>query len=54
VEVKTDQRTGLFLGPVALEHLAPVGEPAAPVGLDETPALVAVHVGADQDDIVDH
>ena len=54
VEVQPDQRAGLLLGAVALHHLAAVGEPAAAVGLDEAPSLVAVHVGTDQHDVVDH
>ncbi len=42
VVVQADDRAGLAVAAVALDHLAALGEPLAPVGLDEDAALVAV------------
>ena len=53
VEVEADHGARLLLRAVPLNHLGPVGEPTAPVCLDEAATLVAVHVRADQHDVVD-
>ena len=45
--MQADDAAGLAVAPVALDHLAALREPLAPVGLDEEAALVAVHVGLD-------
>src|ERR1700722_2396576 len=42
VEVQADHGARLLLRAVPLNHLGPVGEPTAPVGLDEAATLVAV------------
>ena len=47
-----DQGARLLLGAVALDHLAPEGEPAASVGLDEATTFVAVDIGPHQHDVV--
>ena len=44
---------GLAITPVALDHLAALGEPLTPVGLDEVAPLVAVDHGVDDVDAVD-
>ena len=43
VIVEPHDGAGLAVAPVALDHLAAVRKPLAAVGLDEDPALVAVH-----------
>src|SRR5580692_1987338 len=52
--MKADHGTGVLLGAVALDHLAAEPEPGTAVGLDEATAFVAVGVGLDDDDVVDH
>ena len=42
VVVQADDRAGLAVAAVALDHLATLREPLPPVGLDEDAALVAV------------
>src|SRR3954453_79942 len=53
VVVQADDGTGLAVGPVALQHLAALREPRAPVGLDETAPLVAVDIRRDDEDAGD-
>ena len=53
VVVQADHGTGLLLGAVPLDHLAPQREPRPAVGLDEPAALVAVGVGLDDDHVGD-
>ena len=45
VVVQADDGARLAVAPVALDHLAAVGEPLAPVRLDEDAPLVAMHRG---------
>ena len=53
VVVQPDDRAGLAVAAVALDHLATLREPLAPVRLDEDAALVAVDRGLDDVDAVD-
>ena len=53
VVVQADDGAGLAVAAVALDHLATLGEPLAPVGLDEVAALVTVDHGLDDVDAGD-
>ena len=54
VVVQADDGTRLAVAAVALDHLAALGEPLPPVGLDEDAALVAVDGRLDDVDTLDH
>jgi len=45
--VKPDDGTCLAVTPIALQHLAALGEPFAAVGLNEESSLITVDIGID-------
>jgi hypothetical protein len=45
--------SGLTVATIALDHLAPLRKPLAPIGLDKEAALVTMDVGINDDDAVD-
>ena len=53
VVVEPDDRAGLLVRAVALDHLAAGREPRAAVGLDEAATFVAVELGRHDDDAGD-
>jgi hypothetical protein len=53
VIVQAHDCSGLTVATIALDHLAPLWEPLASIGLDEESALVTMNVGIDDVDAVD-